>query len=103
MLRARGWGVTYLGANISFERFAETVVGVRPQLLLFSATSSRSAEGLIELVKVLDELPEPMPVIGLGGQAFMDNPALANHIPGTIMGPTASEAVKQIESMLVRS
>jgi methanogenic corrinoid protein MtbC1 len=103
MLRSRGWGVTYLGANISFERFAETVVAVRPQLLLFSATSSRSAEGLIELVKVLDELPEPKPVIGLGGQAFMDNPALANHIPGTIMGPTAAEAVRQIENMLVKS
>ena len=103
MLRARGWAVTYLGANISFERFAETIGKVRPQLLLFSATTRGSAEGLIELFKVLDELPEPKPIIGLGGQAFIDNPALANHIPGTIMGPSASEALKQIEQMLVRS
>jgi methanogenic corrinoid protein MtbC1 len=103
MLRIRGFAVTYLGANISFERFAETVVQVRPQLLLFSATTRASAEGLIELVRVLDELPEPKPIIGLGGQAFTHNPTLANHIPGTIMGPTAAEALNQIESMLIKS
>jgi methanogenic corrinoid protein MtbC1 len=100
MLRSRGWAVTYLGANIGFERFAETAARVRPQLLLFSAATRETAGRLMELAGVLDELPEPRPVIGLGGQAFIADPALANRIPGTIMGPTAEEAVGQIERML---
>ena len=100
MLRARGWSVIYLGANISFERFAMTVARFRPQLLLFSAAGRESADRLLELIGVLDELPEPKPVIGLGGRAFIADPALANRIPGSIMGPTAAEAVGQIERIL---
>lgn len=103
LLRSHGWNVTYLGANVSLNRFAESVLKVRPQVLLFSATTENSANALIDLVSVLEELPDPKPIIGLGGQAFHSNPALTNRIPGTILGPNAEEAVRQIERMLNNS
>lgn len=100
ILRLRGWLVTYLGANLSLERFHEALQRLHPQLLLFSATSPNAALRLIELVDVLNHLPDPKPVIGLGGQAFLNDPTLLNKIPGTFMGPTAEEAVRQIELLL---
>ncbi len=103
LLRAHGWNVLYLGANIHLERFAETVFKVEPQLLLFSATTEETANTLMELIEVLDEMPEPRPVIGLGGQAFITKPSLANRIPGTILGPNAEDSLRQIETMLTNN
>jgi DNA-binding transcriptional MerR regulator/methylmalonyl-CoA mutase cobalamin-binding subunit len=100
ILRLRGWHVTYLGANLSLERLAEDLLRLKPQMILFSATSKPAAEALMALAEVLDELPEPKPIIGLGGQAFLLFPALTNKVPGTFLGPTANEAIHQIERML---
>jgi len=102
MLRWRGWAVIYLGPNLSLERLHETLVQLKPQLLLFSANSTQTAEQLVGLIDVLELLPDPKPVIGLGGQAFLNNPTLTNKIPGTFMGPNADDAVQQIEQMLSR-
>jgi hypothetical protein len=46
---------------------------------------------------VLDEIPEPKPVIGLGGQAFLTDPTLTNRVPGTFFGTDAREAITLIE------
>ena len=101
MLRWRGWAVTYLGPNLSLERLHEALLHLKPQMLLFSATSTQTAERLGDLVAVLEQLPDPKPIIGLGGQAFLNNPTLTNKIPGTFMGPYADDAIRQIERMLV--
>ncbi|NJN44936.1 MAG: MerR family transcriptional regulator [Anaerolineae bacterium] len=100
ILRLRGWGVTYLGANLSLERFHESLAKLKPQLLLFSATKPEAALNLVSLIGVLDQLPDPKPIVGLGGQAFLNDPTLMNKIPGTFMGPNADDAVKQIEVLL---
>ena len=101
MLRWRGWIVTYLGPNLSLERLHEALLQLKPQMLLFSATNKQTAERLVDLIDVLEHLHDPKPIIGLGGQAFLDNPTLTNNIPGTFMGPHADDAVRQIERMLV--
>lgn len=100
ILRLRGWNVTYLGANLSLDRLADVLVQLKPQMLLFSATRKESAEALVPLAGVLDEMPDPKPIIGLGGQAFLQYPSLTNKVPGTFLGPQADEAVQQIERML---
>ena len=102
MIRQQGWAVTFLGANLGLERFSEMIVQLQPHLILFSATSPLTAEGLEEMMEVLDELPEPRPLIGLGGQAFLADPALTNRIPGTFFGPGADEAIRQINQLLTR-
>jgi DNA-binding transcriptional MerR regulator len=100
ILRLRGWHVTYLGANLSMERLGEVLIPLHPQMLLFSATRKESAEALIPLAEVIEQLPDPKPIIGLGGQAFLNYPSLTNKVPGTFLGPHADEAVQQIERML---
>ena len=100
ILRLRGLHVTYLGANLSLERLSEDLTRLKPQMILFSATGKQAAESLIALAEVLDEMPEPKPIVGLGGQAFLYYPSLTNKIPGTFIGPTADEAIHQIERML---
>ena len=100
MLRLRGWGVTYLGPNTSLERLGETVAHLAPKMLLFSATSEQAAKNLEGLDAVLSELETPKPIIGLGGQAFIQHPVLMNRIPGTFLGSTADEAIQQVERIL---
>ncbi|MDX1436827.1 MAG: cobalamin B12-binding domain-containing protein [Anaerolineales bacterium] len=100
LLRNQGWGVTYLGANLSLERFSEVMETLKPHLVLFSASSPESANNLMELIGVLDKAEPPKPLIGLGGQAFLTDPTLANRIPGTFFGPRADDAVHQIEGIL---
>ena len=100
LLRDNGWTVTYLGANLSLERFSEVIIQLNPDLVLFSATTSESASSLVRLTEVLDSLPDHRPLIGLGGQAFLLDPTLTNQIPGTFFGPRADDAIRQIEGML---
>ncbi|HJS28166.1 MAG TPA: cobalamin B12-binding domain-containing protein, partial [Anaerolineales bacterium] len=100
LLREAGWGVTYLGANLSLERFSEVLSELKPDLVLFSATSSLTAENLVEMIEVLNQTNGSKPLIGLGGQAFLQDPTLANRIPGTYFGPRADESVRQIEGIL---
>ncbi len=100
LLRNQRWEVTYLGANLSLERLHEVLIRLQPQLLLFSTTLIQTAKALVELNSVLRVLPEPRPLIGLGGQAFLQDPSLANLIPGTLLGPRADDAVRQIEQLL---
>ena len=100
LLRWRGWGVTYLGANLGLQRLNEVLADLKPQMLLFSATNAQAARNLRALIDVLDLLPDPKPVIGLGGQAFRSDPTLTNEIPGTYLGPNADDAVRQIEALL---
>ncbi len=100
ILRWRGWHVTYLGANLSLDRLHETLALLKPQMLLFSATRVESAEALAGLTQVLEALPHPRPVVGLGGLAFQVDPTLTNRVPGTYIGPDARLAVDQIERIL---
>lgn len=103
LLRARGWKVTYLGGNLGLERFSEMLRQLKPRLVLFSANTADTAESLIDMLDVLDELPDEKPLVGLGGQAFIEDPTLTNRIPGTFFGPRADEAVRQIEHLLESS
>jgi MerR family transcriptional regulator, light-induced transcriptional regulator len=100
LLKDGGWSVTYLGANLSLERFSEVLANLKPHLVLFSASSPVTADNLSGLVGVLDQIEQPKPLIGLGGQAFLEDPTLANRIPGTFFGPRADNAVLQIEGIL---
>jgi methanogenic corrinoid protein MtbC1 len=100
LLRHRGWWVTYLGANLSLERFSEVLKHLKPQLVLFSASFPENAEALQGMVHILEKLKAPRPLIGLGGPAFLIDPTLSNRIPGTFFGPRADDAIDQIERLL---
>ena len=78
---------------------AETKL-VKPELLLFSATTVEAANKLQSLCEMLANLDPPRPMIGYGGRAFNLRPELRDEIAGVYLGATAVEAVESIGDLL---
>jgi hypothetical protein len=62
--------VKYLGPDLKLDRMAEALAPIRPKILLFTATIQSTAENLYGLESLLDQFPNPKPLVILGGQAF---------------------------------
>ena len=73
---------------------------VKPELLLFSATTVEAANKLQSLCEMLANLDPPRPMIGYGGRAFNLRPELRDEIAGVYLGATAVEAVESIGDLL---
>jgi DNA-binding transcriptional MerR regulator len=98
ILRWRGWDVLYLGPDLSLERLEEVLATLRPQVLMFSATRGESVAGLQQLPELLARMPEPKPLVLLGGQAFEQESARV--IPAVYLDSEAEDQVKEIERIL---
>jgi MerR family transcriptional regulator, light-induced transcriptional regulator len=72
LLRMRGWNVVYLGANLSLDRLEELLVPVRARLVLFSATMPDPLSSVRDLPALINRMPEPIPMVILGGKAFAE-------------------------------
>ena len=53
LLRRRGLKVIYLGANVPNQRFQETLISIKPNLIILSAQLLQTANGLRETAKSL--------------------------------------------------
>ncbi|GIK74765.1 MAG: MerR family transcriptional regulator [Chloroflexota bacterium] len=99
-LRRAGYTVRYLGQNLSADDLVEEVRAVRPDMVLFSATTIDAAKNLRPLCELLASIESPRPIIGYGGRAFNVRPELRNEIAGVYLGETAVEAVEGIRELL---
>ena len=99
-LRRSGYTVRYLGQNLPTEDLVAEVTAVKPDMILFSATTSDSAQHLRPLCTRLAVIEPPRPIIGYGGRAFTLRPELRNEIAGIYLGDTAVEAVASIDDLL---
>lgn len=99
-LRRAGYTVRYLGQNLSADDLVEEVRVVRPDMVLFSATTIDAAKNLRPLCELLASIESPRPIIGYGGRAFNVRPELRNEIAGVYLGETAVEAVEGIRELL---
>lgn len=100
MLRWRGWDVKYFGQNLSLERIQETLGVLKPNLLLFTASSKESALALKPLKKILEKYPLEKPLVIIGGLAFQNFPELASQMPGEIMNFLPSRNIDLIEKQI---
>jgi len=99
-LRRSGYTVRYLGQNLPTDDLVAEVTAIKPELLLFSATTVDSALRLGPLCARLADLEPPRPIIGYGGRAFNLRPELRDEIAGIYLGATAMEAVESISDLL---
>jgi methanogenic corrinoid protein MtbC1 len=99
-LRRSGYTVRYLGQNLPTDDLVAEVATIKPDLLLFSATTVDSAQRLQPLCARLADLDPPRPIIGYGGRAFNLRPELRDEIAGIYLGATAAEAVESIDDLL---
>lgn len=99
-LRRAGYTVRYLGQNLPLDDLVAETRAVRPDAILFSATTVDSALQLARLCELLAAIEPPRPIIGYGGRAFNLRPELRDSIAGVYLGATAFEAVESIDEIL---
>ncbi|HPC05623.1 MAG TPA: MerR family transcriptional regulator [Anaerolineaceae bacterium] len=68
LLRLRGWDARFFGTDLAMDGIGYTFNLLQPRLVLLSATMPDNAENLTGLFKDLEAVPEPKPVIVLGGK-----------------------------------
>ena len=99
-LRRAGYTVRYLGQNLPMDDLVAEVSVAKPDMVLFSATTSGAALHLRQLCELLAGIEPPRPIIGYGGRAFNLRPELRDEIAGVYLGATAAEAVESMDDLL---
>lgn len=99
LLRLRGWNVVYLGPNLSLDRMEEVLVPLRARLVLFSATMPESAQKASGLPELINRLPNPIPMVVLGGKGFekYDN---SSNLPYTVIVESPKVIIRKIEELM---
>jgi MerR family transcriptional regulator, light-induced transcriptional regulator len=100
MLRWRGLDVKYLGPDLKLDRMAEALAPLRPKILLFTATLQSTAENLMKLNELLEQFPNPKPLVILGGQAF-DHFRLPESIPVIYLNASPTITATAIEKLML--
>lgn len=97
LLRRRGLNVIYLGANVPGERFAETALKVKANLVVLVAQTLSSAAHLQHVALSLDNQKIPL---AFGGRIFNIRQGIVDHIPGQHLGNALEGAVQEVEALL---
>ena len=97
LLRRRGWGVIYLGANMPADALEETISQVKPHMLIVSAQTLSTATSLLNITAALTSHET---IIGYGGIIFNMMPQLQERIPAYYLGPTIDGAVPIVEQLI---
>jgi len=97
LLRRRGLKVVYLGANVPNQRFNETLLSIKPHLVILSAQLLQTANGLRETASQLNASGAH---VGYGGRIFNQIPELRNRIPAHFLGESIQEAIQPVETLL---
>jgi MerR family transcriptional regulator, light-induced transcriptional regulator len=108
-LSRRGFRVIYLGPNLPVSDLIETVLDIRPPLVLLSASTpdgaldvGRASHDIKQAVALADSNAKP-PEIGYGGKVFLDMPFLRDGVDGVFCGRNAEEAVAVIDAFISRA
>jgi len=97
LLRRRGLGVIYLGANVPLEEFSNTVKELRVDLVVLVAQQLMTAASLQDTALILSSKNIP---VAFGGRIFSIHPELLSYIPGFFLGYRLPAALEQIELIL---
>jgi DNA-binding transcriptional MerR regulator/methylmalonyl-CoA mutase cobalamin-binding subunit len=85
-LRRRGLNVVYLGQNVATARLEETLVLIRPAMVILSATTIQSATHLLETAELLAFHKAHSVTIAYGGLIFKHLERMRAHIPAIYLG-----------------
>jgi len=99
LLRRRGWGVIYLGANVPLERLESLIRATNPQLVVLAAQVRETAASLGEMASALERAGVR---VGYGGLIFNLEPDLRQQISGHFLGETVDQALPAIEALVER-
>jgi len=97
LLRRRGLKVVYLGANVPVQRFNETLLSVKPHLVILSAQQLQTASGLCETAAYLNSNGGR---VAYGGRIFNLVPELRKRVSAHFLGTSIEEAIQSVETLL---
>jgi methanogenic corrinoid protein MtbC1 len=97
LLRRRGWGVVYLGANVPLDHMEQTVMSAMPALIILSAQQLPTAATLLQMTRHLQAAQVP---VAYGGRIFDLLPDLRRRIPGHYLGGSLEMVPQTIEQLL---
>jgi DNA-binding transcriptional MerR regulator/methylmalonyl-CoA mutase cobalamin-binding subunit len=99
-LRRRGWDVIYLGANLPLDELERSAAGLRPAVILLSATSALDDAQVSAIADVSRRLASSEAELVLGGPAVRGRQADVS--PATVLDGSFSHIVSSLETILVR-
>ena len=98
LLRQRGWGVVYLGANVPLAHTSTAIKKVRPQLVVLTAMRLNTAASLLQMIEYLHEYRTAVAYAGL---VFQWRPDLRKRFTGHYLGDDLITAVNTLEQLLL--
>jgi len=99
-LRRRGWDIVYLGANLPFDELELAAAGLRPAVILLSATTPLSAAQTSAVVDLSRRLTSPVMEIVLGGAAVHGRQTGLR--PATVLDGDFTQVLTSLETILAR-
>ncbi len=97
LLRRRGFNVIYLGANVPGDRFAETAIKVKANLVILVAQTLSSAAHLQHTALALTTQHV---TTAFGGRIFNLRESMVDHIPGHLLGKSLELSIQEVEEVL---
>lgn len=97
LLRRRGMNVIYLGANVPSDRFAETALKVKANLVILVAQTLSSAAQLQHTALALTTQHVNT---AYGGRIFTLRGSMIDHIPGHYLGRSLELSIQEVEDVL---
>ena len=98
LLKRRGYGTVYLGANVPLIEMESTLSKIRPDLAILSAQQLCSADNLLEMSELIAKQDVP---VAFGGRIFDLSETVRNGIPGDYLGTDLKRAVASVERLMV--
>lgn len=101
LLRRLRWPVIYLGQTTPLLDLTAFVRDLNPAIVVFVAMTEKPALALAEWPRWLpDAAKSKQPIVTFGGRIFMEQPEMAEDIPGTWLGATLQEGIQALDRML---
>jgi methanogenic corrinoid protein MtbC1 len=99
LLRRSGMRVIYLGQSIEIAGLLHTIRQVSPSLICVSLSIPSFEQGLIDLARLIREMPAAHPVLVFGGQVFEEHPHLIADIPGVYLDGDLHSTITHLQRL----
>ena len=101
LLQRLRWPIVYLGQSVPLASLAAFVEALEPSILVFVAMTEETAQALRDWPLHLPRVAQTgRPMVGYGGRTFTDHPALAEQIPGVLLGKTLQDGIETLNRTL---
>ncbi|EFO81374.1 cobalamin B12-binding domain protein [Oscillochloris trichoides DG-6] len=100
ILELNGWDTYYTGANTPSDTIIDLLAQTKAQVICISTTLPTSLVAVAELIAHIRAAHlEPKPTILVGGQAYLAEPTLWQHVGADWFASSASEGLRYIEGI----